>query len=285
MPAENITLYANWVPVKRTVRFFLDKADLEAEKIIPEKMAELYAETHNGAVDSKTPYQKFATRNDVSNKSYLLDVSTPGVSEGYENHPYNGYTFVGWFYLEDGVEKAFDPENMPVIRDLDLYGKWSSNVLCPYEIRFALDANGDGVADTDSDGNIIFVADPITGSTLAGNSRTFNAKGDTALYADYQTGYYPDVASHTIDFKAKDSDNDGEQDLNTFTFLYTPGEPVPYTVEYRDKATGERVVVNGQPVADKVVSDNTKAVVTENFKPISGYMPDAYQKTLVVVPD
>lgn len=284
MPNNDLTLYAKWVPVKRTVRFFLDKADLEAEKTIPEKMAEIYAADHDGAVDANSPYTKFATRTDVSNRSYLLDVTTPGVSEGYEDHPYNGYTFVGWFYLEDGEEKAFDPVNMPVTKDLDLYGKWSSNVLCPYEIRFALDADKDGVADTDSNGNIIFVADSITGSTLAGNSRTFDAKGDTALYAGYQSGYYPNVASHTIDFKAQDSDNDGEQDLNVFTFLYTPSAPVPYSVEYRDKETGERIVVDGETVADKVVSDNTKAVVTENFKPISGYMPDAYQKTLVVVP-
>ena len=275
MPAEDITLYANWVPVSRTVRFFLDKSDMDNGLTIPEKMAKLYADTHDGVEDPNNPYSEFATKDNVSNKSYLPELSTPGVSAGYESHPYSGYTFVGWFYLEDGVERAFDPKNMPVTHDLDLYGKWSSNVLCPFEVCFILDENGNGVLDDDEK---IKVADPITGSTLAGNSRTFDAKGDTALYAEYQSGYYPNVASHTIDLKAKDDDNDGQQDTTVFIFLYKQGEPVPYTVRYLEAGT--------ENVLSEQVShtDNNKAVVTENFKAISGYMPDAYQKTLVVVP-
>lgn len=278
MPNNDLTLYAHWVPVSRTVRFYLDKADLDDVVTIPERMDALWKENHGGQSNPNSPYVKYNTKTDVPNKSFLRDVDVPGVSEGYEGHRYQGYTFVGWFYMDDGEEKAFDPQNMPVLRDMDLYGKWSSNVLCPYEIYFALDKDGDGAADTDGSGKIIYVADPITGSTLAGNSRTFDAKGDTALYADYQTGYYPNVASHTIYFEA--SDEAGV----VYNFLYTPSKPVPYTVEYRDKATGERIVVDGVTVEDKRVNDNAKAVVTENFKPISGYMPDAYQKTLVVVP-
>lgn len=277
MPDSDMTVYAKWVPVPRTVRFFLDRADMDADTIIPEKMASLYAATHGGAMDPDSPYQAFATRNDVPNKSYITDVTVPGVSAGYENHPYSGYTFVGWFYLDSkGSEKAFDPANMPVTHNLDLYGKWSSNVLCPYEIRFMLDENGNGILDA---GETTHVADPITGSTLAGNARTFDAKGDTALFADYQSGYFPNVSSHTIDFKA--SNEAGV----IYSFLYKQSDPVAYTVEYRDTATGERIVIDGQTVADKHVDDNTKAVVTENFKPVSGYMPDAYQKTLVIVPD
>lgn len=270
MPNNDLTLYANWVPVSRTVRFFLDSADMKARVTIPDKMDALWKETHGNVSNPDSPYEKFATRDNVPNKSYIADVTTPGVSTGYEKHPYNGYTFVGWFYQdENGNEKAFDPANMPVTQDLDLYGKWSSNVLCPYEIRFVLDENGNGVLDANE---TTYVADPITGSTLAGNSRTFNAKGDTALYADYQSGYFPNVASHTIDFKA--SDEGGV----VFTFLYKKGDPVCYTVRYLEKGTNK---VLADPVSDP---GNTKAVVTENFKPISGYMPDAYQKTLVVVP-
>lgn len=275
MPAEDITLYANWVPVSRTVRFFLDKDDMTEDITIPERMALLYAQAHNGAVDPNSPYVEFATKTDVPNKSFLSNVTTPGVSENYTNHPYNGYTFVGWFYMEDGVEKAFDPKNMPVNHNMDLYGKWNSDVLCPYEIYFVLDANGNGVQDP---GETTQVADPITGSVLAGQSRTFDAKGDTALYADYQTGYFPNVKSHTIEPKAQDNDGDEKQDITVFTFLYKPGEPVPYTVRYLEKGTGT-------VLAEAVVyPNNMKAVVTENFKVISGYMPDAYQKTLVVTP-
>ena len=51
---------------------------------------------------------------------------------------------------------------------------------------------------------------------------------------------------------------------------------MPYTVKYLNKATGEPVAT------EKTVSDNRKAVVTETFVPVSGMMPDAYQKRLVV---
>ena len=269
MPNNDLTLYAHWIPVSRTVRFFLDEADMEAGVVIPDRMDALWKETHDNQSNPNSPYVKFNTKTDVPNKSFLSEIDTPGVSDGYDNHPYKGFTFVGWFYMDDGVEKAFDPKNMPVTQDMDLYGRWSSNVLCPYEIRFVLDENGNGVLDA---GETTFVADPITGSTLAGNSRTFNAKGDTALYAGYQSGYYPNVASHTIDFKA--SDESGV----VYTFLYKQGDPVPYTVKYLEKGTNKVLAT------EVTYPNNQKAVVTENFKPIPGYMPDAYQKTLVVVP-
>ena len=51
---------------------------------------------------------------------------------------------------------------------------------------------------------------------------------------------------------------------------------MPYTVKYLNKATGEPVAT------EKTVSDNRKAVVTETFVPVSGMLPDAYQKRLVV---
>lgn len=266
MPNNDLTLYANWVPVSRTVRFFLDKDDMENDVIIPDRMEPLYSATENSKPNS---YEKFETKTDVAHGSFLNNVSVPGVSEGYDAHPYKGYTFVGWFYLEDGEEKAFDPANMPVNKDLDLYGKWNSDVLCPYEIRYILDANRNGIQDPDE---TTAVADSVTGSTLAGNSRTFYAKGDKDLYADYQEGYFPNVASHTIDFKA--SDEGGV----VFTFLYKSNPPVSYTVRYLEKGTNKVLAT------EVTYPENKKAVVTENFKVISGYMPDAYQKSIPVVP-
>ena len=66
---------------------------------------------------------------------------------------------------------------------------------------------------------------------------------------------------------------------NSYTFWYAARDAVPSTVRYLDADTGE-------PVApEKVVSDNRQAVVTENFVPVSGMVPDAYQKRLVVRAD
>ena len=68
---------------------------------------------------------------------------------------------------------------------------------------------------------------------------------------------------------------------NEFTFVYVAKDEVEYTVRYLDKATGEPVVVDGVPTPDKVVKTRD-AVVTETFKQIKGYAPDAYQKQLVL---
>lgn len=171
-----------------------------------------------------------------------------------------GYTFVGWFYISDtGEEKAFTFA-MPVNRDLNLYAKWSSNTLVEYTIRYKLE---DGTE----------IAPPTTGSALAGTTKTFNAKTGTELNAGYQTGYFPEVSSHSLTMNIEGG--------NEFTFKYVAKTEVEYTVRYLDKATGEPVVVDGVPTPNKVVKTRD-AVVTETFKQIMGYAPDAYQKQLVL---
>lgn len=229
MPADNVLLYAKWVPVIHTVSFYLD-AD---------------------ALDDGTELETHPA----------ITVPHGSLAPTVEKPTNGGYTFVGWFYLENGVEKAFDFKNMPVTKDLEVYAKWSSNDLKEYTVYYKIQG-------TDTQ-----IADPTTGSGLAGITKTFDAKGGTDLYADYQEGYFPVTKSHsmTIDINATE-----ENDTNVFTFWYVQKNAVPYTVKYLNKETGE-------PVADeKTVSDNRKAVVTETFVPVSGMMPDAYQKRLVV---
>lgn len=172
------------------------------------------------------------------------------------------YKFVGWFYISDtGEEKAYN-FSMPVNRDLDLYAKWSSNTLMKFEVRYELE---DGTE----------IAPPFTGSALAGSTKTFNAKTGTQLNKDYQSGYFPKVSSHSITIDIADASK------NKYTFVYVAKDEVEYTVRYLDKATGEPVVVDGVPTPDKVVKTRD-AVVTETFKQITGYAPDAYQKQLVL---
>lgn len=172
------------------------------------------------------------------------------------------YKFVGWFYISDtGEEKAYN-FSMPVNRDLDLYAKWSSNTLMKFEVRYELE---DGTE----------IAPPFTGSALAGSTKTFNAKTGTQLNKDYQSGYFPKVSSHSITIDIADASK------NKYTFVYVAKDEVEYTVRYLDKTTGKPVVVDGVPTPDKVVKTRD-AVVTETFKQITGYAPDAYQKQLVL---
>ena len=229
MPAGDTIIFARWVPNTHTVRTFLT-ADMTDD-------------------DLRNTWEK------VPHGSVIAD--PPGTPER------GGYKFVGWFYLDNGQEKAFD-FNMPINRDLDLYAKWSSNVLVQYTIHYQLE-----------DGTII--AQDTTGSGLAGSTKTFDAKTGAQLNANYQKGYFPKTSSHSMVL-------DMDETKNKFTFVYVAKEKVKYTVRYLDKATGEPVVVKGLPVSDKE-AETPDAVVTEEYMRITGYRPDAYQKSLILSAD
>lgn len=168
------------------------------------------------------------------------------------------YKFVGWFYrTENGDEKAFDFQ-MPVHRDLDLYAEWSSDSLMPYTIKYAV---------RNKDDTLTYIADDTVGSALAGTTKTFDAKTGTQLKEGYQAGYFPETGSHSITFNIEGG--------NDYTFIYVPKPEVEYTVKYLEKGTGNQL-------ADIKTVTTRDAVVTETFKQITGYAPDAYQKQLVL---
>ncbi len=204
----------------------------------------------------------YLTENDLNSSAQAQGTWT--VSHGTavpENQrpvtPENGkYTFVGWFYKDnDGTEHAFD-FSMPVNRDLNLYAKWIANTLMEYTIRYQLE---DGTS----------IADDTKGSALAGSTKTFEAKTGTQLTEGYQSGYFPTTSSHSIIMDIDDTAK------NEYTFVYVPKAEVEYTVKYLEKGT-ETQLANPKTVKTR------DAVVTETFKQISGYAPDAYQKRLVL---
>lgn len=229
MPYNNTIFYAKWAPKNHTVKAYQTKDALE-----------------NGE-DALHTYDNVPHGTAVP--------STPG-------DPVNGaYVFVGWFYMDGNVEKAFD-FSMPVVKDLNLYAKWSSNTLVTYTIYYKS-------GDTE-------IAEPTTGSALAGTTLTFEAKTGDELNKDYQSGYFPHTGSHSLTM-----DINGN---NEFTFVYVAKAKVNYTVRYLDKATGEPVVVNGVSTPNKT-GETSDAIITEKFKVITGYMPDSYQKRLVLSAD
>lgn len=223
MPASDVILYAKWVPKTHTVKTYLTKDAMDNGSDVKQE----WTVTHGSTV--KDP----------------------------PKDPTNGnYKFVGWFYDENGTEKAFD-FSMPVNRDLNLYAKWSSDTLVGYTIHYRLE---DGTE----------IAPDTTGSGLAGTTKTFDAKGGTQLNAGYQTGYFPQTNSHSLTFDI----NGG----NEFTFVYVQKEKVKYTVKYLEKGT--------EAVLHEEKSEETSdAVITKTFVPVKGYAPDAYQKKLVLSAD
>lgn len=218
MPAGEVVVYAKWAPKNHTVTTFLTK-----EKIEQGESLGAYQVPHGTAVPSAPA------------------------------NPTNGnYTFAGWFYEENGVEKAFD-FSMPIVKDLNLYAKWSSNTLVTYTIYYK---SGD-----------IEIAEPTTGSALAGTTLTFEAKTGDELNEGYQSGYFPNTGSHSLTM-----DINGN---NEFTFVYVAKEKVNYTVRYLEKGT-EKVL------HEEKTAETSNAIITEKFVQISGYAPDAYQKRLVL---
>lgn len=222
MPYNNTIFYAKWAPKTHTVKTFLTK-----EKIEENDPIDTWDNVPHGTAVTNTPAD-----------------------------PQNGsYVFVGWFYMDGNVEKAFD-FSMPVVKDLNLYAKWSSNTLVTYTIKYVLEKDGTTV-----------IADETTGSALAGTTLTFEAKTGDELNEDYQSGYFPHTGSHSLTM-----DINGN---NEFTFVYVAKEKVGYTVRYLEKGT-EKVL------HEEKTAKTSNAIITEKFVQISGYAPDAYQKRLVL---
>ena len=219
MPAASVTVYAKWVPKTHTVKTFLTKENIEENDPI-----DTWDNVPHGTAVTNTPAD-----------------------------PQNGsYVFVGWFYMDGNVEKAFD-FSMPVVKDLNLYAKWSSNTLVTYTIYYKS-------GDTE-------IAEPTTGSALAGTTLTFEAKTGDELNEGYQSGYFPNTGSHSLTM-----DINGN---NEFTFVYVAKDKVNYTVKYLEKDTNK-------VLHDEKTAETTHAIITEKFEQINGYAPDAYQKRLVL---
>lgn len=253
MPSNDLILYAWWEPVSHEVTFYHSLQDLE-KGLIYEAGGSTYSYMVPHGSTIQNPY-------------------TPPAD------PSNGkYSFVGWFYKDAlGQEQMWDFSNTTVTSPVKIYAKWSSNILMTYTVNFVyVDANGQEIE----------IADPVTGSVLAGNTKTFSAKSGSALKAEYQTRYFPLVQSHSLTIDIED------ESKNTYTFYYVYRETVPYTVYYLTKEDPEKglgtMVYNGETyylIAETLeVAKNEKAIVTENAEFIGGYVFDEYQKRLDIDP-
>ena len=232
MPNGNLTLYAKWVPVTHTVKTWLTKDAME--------------------------------NNEATLDSWTVPHGT--MVEPAPDEPENRkYTFVGWFYMDDGVEKAFDFENMPVRKDLNLYAKWSSNVMVNYTIKYAVE---------DENGNRTYIADDTTGSALADSTQTFEAKTGNQLNVGYRAGYFPKTNSHSMTMNI-----DGN---NEYTFIYVQKEKVKYTVRYLVKGADPKTTNDDDILHADKKGETPNAIITEKFEVVKGYRPDAYQKRLVL---
>ena len=289
MPAGDITLYAKWTPVTRTVRFFQTYDDMLA-----------YEKTG----DKTGPIHTF----EVAHGTRVESVDDPEDESGHD------YVFSGWFYMLAGKKTAYAPQDIPVTRDLNVFADWGSHTAQPYLVHYALhtgetETKWTDALDTASGGttpgnNQTFtvsvagetrtyvyltsdhqfhrqIAADSTGYAYQGNTRTFYPKvGDplNELYADFNTGCYPTLASHSI---TVESESDKTAPVkNVFTFTYAHAERIFYTVEYRYADNNE--LISLAPDNGSVKKSSDKAVVTERFAVIQDYIPDAFYKRLIL---
>lgn len=275
MPDADLTLFAKWTPITHRVRIFDNYDDVSTYKD---------ATTADGL--------------------HVLDVmdAVHGHVVNYDQTPTKtGYDFVGWFYMEDGVKKAFKFNNMPVNKDKDIFAEWQSTRIISYQIRYLKgDENGDVVYD--SDHHPIEVADPTNGSIRAGMTRSFSAKGIQNLYADYQTRYFPMQSNHSIMFTPEKVP---EGQTLIYDFVYKNIPYVTYRINYLESGSNKpiRTAAIAAGAADftleypgtenpvdltelqtnsTIVIRTDKAITTERYAAVPGYLPDAYQKQVVL---
>ncbi len=267
MPASDLTFYAKWELVKHDVNFWIDKTGVGSEDAA-QKVTSYMDITHG----------KRITEEKQNAEDYLAPEK---YFEKYPDSPYKGYDFDGWYYMDGGVEKRFDIKTMPIKTDMDIYAKWTSTTPVKFVFRYVhVDANGNEIEQ---------LAPPTEGLALPNSPVTMSAKIGTDLTqvpdGNDPLSYIPEVSSHTLDIQV-------DETKNVFVFKYHMPEKVKYTVQY---LAAEEKVVDGKTVLVPIVENGVpkalikektvetdKAVVTENYVPVIGYMPQATQLRLIV---
>ena len=262
MPASDLTFYAQWELVKHDVRFWLDVSKTTS-------VVEYSDVTHGMTIPER--YQR---PEDYVDPTEWLETNT--------EHAYSQYDFAGWYYMDGEVEKRFDIKTIPIKSDMDIYAKWTSDKPVAFVFRYVyIDADGTEIELAPPTEGLALPFTPVTMSAKIGAELTNVPEGEDPLR------YIPEVSSHTLNIQVDETKNE-------FVFEYSMPESVTYTVQYLEAvsvkdANGREVLVpmrdgNGNLIhmADEKTVQTTKAVVTENYVPVSGYMPQATQLRLIV---
>ena len=242
MPANNVMLYASWIPQMYTVNIWMS-SELSEHVVGTATNLSVY---HGSTMNLYIPPE-----------------------------PENGnWTFDGWFYIDDvtGEEKAFDFENSQIKQNMDIYAKWSASEAIAYKVNYIYVDNG-----TETE-----IAPATTGSELAGKTLTFFAKGGNNLYPQFRgQGYFSTSPSHSITLDLEYAEDVQEvtfyyvkRDPVEYVVRYYEVDDNGNTVV---DSNGVPI-----PLATPKTIMSYDAVVTENAKIISGHTPDSTQKTLVI---
>lgn len=262
MPAENLTLYAKWVPVKHNVHFFATYEDMIAYQNDPTAL---------------NPLQSFLdiTHYDLMGSVYKDTngdlLKTPSKSIELADGRIINLDFVGWFYMDGDVKRAFNVDNTQITDDYLFFAVWRSNVPQPYEIKFV-------TYDKESDQKVE-IADPIRDYARLGATITFTAKAGkpyNQLYEGYNSNYFPETQSHSITIA---------EGQNYYEFVYRNADtPISYIVRVIDE-NGVELYFEERETSDSVEEVRYIPVSdwdSDNPYKNNHYLPDAFYKKLVI---
>lgn len=247
MPDADITVYAKWLPKTYDVYFYLDYEQYQA----------------------KTPVYHWAK--DCEHGKTMLN--PPAIPQ----HGDPNYTFVRWVYEDEaGTKHSFDPTQMPVRQDMELYAEWRTAEIGEYTVYYAKGVEqADGTITMDLDENnkpIYLTKEPDTGYAIVGTTKTVQARPLSELdnIPDTMANqlWLPETSSHSILMQSQ----------NTYTFLYITKEDAQYTVKYLDTETNESLI----PDTTGTTKNAEEIIWAKN---VESYVPDLLYKRLILSAD
>lgn len=251
MPDNDLELYAKWTPIKRNVYFY-------------QRYDYIGTENYWQPVDENGEVIKPEIQYPIVVDHGSLLGTTYNYTPAWE-----GYDFVGWFYMDEDNKKRFAPDSMEIIRDLHLFAEWQSAQDAEYMVTYVLE-NDVTLDDGRSYSAGTEIAEATAGHASAGMTKTFSAKGGTDLGAAFRTKFFPTTNSHSVLMQA--------EQLNSYSFTYVYDANVTYKIRYVDVATGAEI-------ATSVTKTTDEAYVTEKFLPVNGYIPQKYYISKALVSD
>lgn len=292
MPSNNILLYAKWVPHTYSVRVYNTQALADQARALYDPDNGVYPE---GTVTHLYHWLKEENRGvshgkSVSSAYDYKDQNQYDPSTGEHQDPEReGYEFLLWYYYApDGTMQPFSFPATPITQDTFVFAVWTADALADYTIYYVKSDGQDGaVAESYYTDKANWVTDSYEGRGLPGANVTERAKGGDQLYDAYRNdGWFPTLESHSFMLELPEA---GKK--NVYVFEYVQANNMPYVVHYVTKQNPNNnlgtIEIGGETyylVAEsKKVEENKKAVITENYAPVSGnYVPDAFQKRLII---
>lgn len=262
MPSKSLTLYAKWILVKHDIHFFDTIENMNAydknDPTGPQPLQTFREITHYDVMGS--------VYKDINGDPLKLPTRIMTLSDGRIIE----LEFVGWFYMDGDMRRAYDSNNTAITDDFRVFAIWRSNIPQPYEVKFVT---------FNEQGQKIEIADSIKDYARLGATITFTAKAGkpyNQLYVigdiDYNVNYFPETQSHSITIV------EGE---NSYEFVYrNASTPIEYVVRVVDE-NGKEWYRTTKSTFDSVVEE--RYIPTEDITGMEGYyIPDSFYKKLVI---